>query len=113
MHELSLAQGITDLVAECARREGITRVTRVLLDIGVAAAVEPGAIQFCFPLTAEGTVAEGAELVINRPPLKVRCEACGHEYEAKFVATSCPACHAHQPKVLPGLEVRVVSFDGA
>ena len=113
MHELSLAQGITDLVAECARREGIGKVTLVLVEIGVAAAVEPDAIRFCFPITAEGTVAEGAELVINRPPLKVRCEACGTEYEATFVATSCPACGAHEPKILSGLELRVVSFDGA
>ena len=65
MHELALCESITDLVVECARREGIARVSRVVIEIGVAAAVDPEALSFCFPITAADTVAAGAELVIN------------------------------------------------
>jgi hydrogenase nickel incorporation protein HypA/HybF len=48
MHELALSQSIVDLVAEAAAREGLHQVTRVVLEVGAAAAVEPQALLFCF-----------------------------------------------------------------
>ena len=45
MHELALTQSIVDLVTRCGRQEGLHRVTRVVVEVGVAAAVEPGALR--------------------------------------------------------------------
>ncbi|WP_042690855.1 hydrogenase maturation nickel metallochaperone HypA, partial [Azospirillum sp. B506] len=72
MHELSLCESIVALVVESAGREGIRRVTRVTVDIGAGAAIDPEALLFCFPLMTEGTSAVGAELAINRNALKAR-----------------------------------------
>ncbi len=112
MHELSLAQSIVDLVAECARREGIARVSRVVVEIGVAAPVDPGSLQFCFPIAANETVAAGAQLDIDRIALRAECEACQTEYAPDNLAASCPVCGGFARAVLAGREMRVVSFDG-
>jgi hydrogenase nickel incorporation protein HypA/HybF len=112
MHELSISESITDLVVEYARREHVAHVSRVVIDIGVAASVDPEALLFCFPITAAGTVAAGAELVINRIALKVRCEACQAEYAAPTQIAACPACGSFARKILEGREMRVVAFEG-
>ncbi len=41
MYELALSQSIVDLVVGCARAEGLRTVTRVVVEIGVAAGVDP------------------------------------------------------------------------
>ena len=77
MHELSLSESITELVVEYARREGVGRVSRVVLALGAAATVELEALKFCFPITTANTLAEGAELVIETIPLQARCRPAG------------------------------------
>jgi hydrogenase nickel incorporation protein HypA/HybF len=113
MHELSLCESITELVAECARREGVEKVTRVVLSLGVAAAVDADSLSFCFPITAAGTIVDGAELVIERVALKVRCEACGQQYAPAEFIDPCPSCGSFRRQILEGREMRVASFTGA
>ncbi len=113
MHDLALSESITVLVVECARQEGITRVSRVVIEIGVAAPVDPDALLFCFPITAADTVAAGAELVINRVALRARCDSCGTEYAPGTLISPCPACGSFGRTILAGREMRVVSFDAA
>jgi hydrogenase nickel incorporation protein HypA/HybF len=112
MHELALSESITDLVVECARRERLARVSRVVIEIGVAASVDPQALLFCFPITAADTVAADAELVISRTALKARCNACETGYAPENLIAACPACGSFARTILAGREMRVVSFDG-
>lgn len=112
MHELSLCISVVDLVAAAARRENVARVTRVVLEVGVAATVDPEALRFAFPLAAAGGALDGAELTIEPIALQLRCAACGTEYGAGSLAAAvCPACGGHAREVLRGRELRVVSFD--
>ena len=113
MHELALCESITDLVVDCARQEGIARVSRVVIEIGVAAPIDPEALLFCFPITATDTVADGAELGINRVALRAKCDSCHTEYSPDTLISPCPACGSFGRTILAGREMRVVSFDGA
>lgn len=112
MHELSLCESIVSLVTESAGREGLARVTRVTVDIGVAAAIDPDALLFCFPIVAEATPAAEAELVVNRIPLKARCTACGADFAPETLISPCPVCGGHDRSLLAGRDMRVVSFEG-
>ncbi len=112
MHELSLCESIVTLVVESAGREGIRRVTRVTVDIGAGAAIDPDALLFCFPLVTEDTLAAGAELVIERTALKARCDACGTDYAPDTLIAPCPACGGTRRTLLAGRDMRVVSFEG-
>jgi hydrogenase nickel incorporation protein HypA/HybF len=88
MHELGIVQEILAIVIEHSKG---ARVTRVVLEIGKLSAVLPDAVQFCFDLCCEGTVAEGAKLVIIETPGRARCRACAAEVvlERPFGRCSC------------------------
>jgi len=112
MHELTLSQSIVDLVVECARKEDIHTVTRVVVEVGIAAGVEPDALRFCFEIVAADTLAQGAELAIETIALQARCRNCACEFAPARLVSSCPRCGSYAPLLLRGREFRVKSFDG-
>ncbi|MGO8920077.1 MAG: hydrogenase maturation nickel metallochaperone HypA [Stellaceae bacterium] len=112
MHELALSQSIVDLVVECARQERVHAVTRVVVEIGIAAGVEPDALRFCFDIVAADTLAQGAELAIESITLRARCRNCACEFEPARLASCCPYCGSYASLLLRGREFRVKSFDG-
>ena len=112
MHELALSQSIVDLVVECARREGVHAITRVVVEVGVAAGVEPDALQFCFDIVAADTLAQGAKLAIETVSLQARCRNCACEFAPARLVSSCPHCGSYAPRLVRGKELRVKSFDG-
>jgi hydrogenase nickel incorporation protein HypA/HybF len=112
MHELALTQGIVDFVTHAGRQEGLHKVSRVVVELGVAAAVVPDALTFCFDIVAADTIAHGAELVIETVGLRAVCRACETEYEAASLVSACPDCSAYGPRWVRGRELRVKSLDG-
>ena len=111
MHELALSQSIVDLVVECARKQGVHAITRVVVEVGLAAGVEPDALRFCFDVVAADTLAQGAELAIETITLQARCRDCAREFEPARPVSSCPRCGSYAPHLLRGRELRVKSFD--
>ena len=54
----------------------------------------------------------GSTLAIERIPVQVRCDACGHEHEPVEPAfLVCPACRAARPTVLRGSGVLLRSLE--
>jgi len=101
-----------ELVAESAKREGMARVARVVVEIGAAAAVDAEALRFCFPIVSGDTLAAGAELAIVEVPLRAHCYSCGAEFAPETPFDPCPACNGFDRAILSGREMRVVSFEG-
>lgn len=112
MHELALTQSIVDLVVERARAERLHTVTRVVVEVGAAAGVDPEALRFCFDVVVGGTMAREAELVIEPLPLLARCRSCRQEFEPTTRLAPCPACRRTGTDLVGGRELRVTSFDG-
>ena len=76
MHEMSLAEGVLQLVEDTARRENARRVKLVVLEIGRMSSVEPEAIKFCFEAVTHGSIAQGAALDIIAVPGAGWCMLC-------------------------------------
>jgi hydrogenase nickel incorporation protein HypA/HybF len=112
MHELALSQSMVDLVIEIARRERVRAVTRVTVEVGIAAGVEPDALRFCFDIVTAETLAQGAELAIETIALQARCRNCDCEFEPARLVSACPRCGSYAPSLVRGREFRVKSFDG-
>ena len=112
MHELALSQNIVDIVVERARREGVHAVTRITVEVGMAAGVEPEALRFCFEIVTADTLARGAELAIETIALQARCRACALSFEPASLVSPCPHCGSYGPLLEQGGELRVKSFDG-
>jgi hydrogenase nickel incorporation protein HypA/HybF len=112
MHELALSQSIIDLVLESARKEGVHAITRVVVEVGIAAGVEPDALRFCFDTVAADTLAQGAELVIETIAMQASCQHCASKFEPTRLVACCPHCGSYALHMLRGRELRVKSFDG-
>ena len=103
MHELGLAMQVVEIVSErCAG----ARVKKVVLEVGVLAAVLPDALELCFGLAAEGTPVEGARLDIVQIPGKARCAACGGEVVLMQALGQC-SCGGIELAWTDGFDLRV------
>jgi len=92
MHELSLAQSLIEQVVSAAEAENAARILRVVVAIGPYAGVEKTAFEFAFPAAAEGTPAEGAELIIENAPATLECRMCHAATPADPAQLTCPRC---------------------
>jgi len=111
MHELSLAQGIVDIVAEAARAQSFSRIRRIRLAIGALAQVEPDALSFGFDAVSRGTMAEGATLDIERPSGAGYCLGCSGQVELIQRGDPCPACGGFDVMVTGGDDLRVTELE--
>jgi hydrogenase nickel incorporation protein HypA/HybF len=105
MHELSVCQALVRELDALALREHARRVTRVVVRIGPLCGVEPQLLTQAYPLASAGTVAAGAELIIENLPVRVHCERCGAESEAAVNRLVCGACGDYHTRLLSGDEM--------
>jgi hydrogenase nickel incorporation protein HypA/HybF len=107
MHEMSLAEGVLQLVEETAMRENAQRVKLVVLEIGRLSSVEPDALRFCFEAVVGGSIARGAVLEIVDVPGVGWCMPCGESVAMDEVFGACPRCGSYQLQPTGGTEMRV------
>jgi hydrogenase nickel incorporation protein HypA/HybF len=108
MHELAIAGS---LVAIAERHAAGRRVTRVEVAAGHLRQVVPTALEFAFELVAEGTVLEGAELVMTEVPAAGRCRSCGAKSRLDGFPLTCARCGGWDVELTAGEELRVESLD--
>ena len=111
MHEMSLAEGIVQLIEESAAKEGFSSVKLVAIEIGRLSTVEPEALAFCFDAATRGSIAEGARLEIENVPGRAVCLQCGAEVEIEAIYDPCPKCGAFGLRITGGTEMRVKELE--
>lgn len=111
MHEMSLAEGVLQLVEETAQREGALRVKTVVLEIGRLSSVEPEALKFCFEAVTRDSIAQGAALSIIDVPGSGWCMACSETVPLEEVFGACPKCGGYQTQATGGTEMRVKEIE--
>ncbi len=111
MHELSIAKALVEQIEKVVADERARRATRVLIRVGALSGAEPEALRTAFPLAAEGTVAAGAELVIERVEARVLCRACGREAVTDGFFFVCEACGSSDVELVSGRELHLQSAD--
>ncbi len=111
MHELSLCEGVIQVVEDSARQQGFCRVKTVWLEIGALAGVELEAMRFGFDVVKRGTLAEEASLEIIRLPGQAWCLPCAKTVTIDQRFDACPACGSYQLQVTGGEELRVKELE--
>lgn len=111
MHEMSLAEGVLQLIEDAARRDRFSKVSTVWLEIGQLAGVEPDALAFCFDAVTRDTVADGAKLEIIVVPGQGWCAACAQTVPMTELFDACPQCSAYPLQVRTGTEMRVKELE--
>lgn len=107
MHEMSIAEGIVQLLEEQAVAQRFSRVRAVWLEIGALAAVDPRALCFCFEAVTRGSLAEGARLEIIERPGRAWCPGCNADVAISQRYEACPRCAGHRLRITQGEELRI------
>lgn len=113
MHEMSLAEGVVQLIEDAAREQAFERVTAVWLEIGQLSGVEVEAMKFCFDVVTRDGIADGARLEIIATPGTGWCMQCSKTVPMSEVFGECPDCGSHQMQVTGGTEMRVKELEVA
>ena len=107
MHEMSIAQGILDIVLKTAAEHNAVKVNSIKLLIGEMTQVEPESLRFGFTALAADTIVNGAALEITIVPLVAKCSSCGQQFTVERYSFLCPLCHSANILVVSGRELAV------
>ena len=111
MHEMSLAEGMLQIIEDSARANDFARVKTVWLEIGQLSGVEPEALRFCFDAVTRDSVAEGANLEILETAGTGRCMSCGKQVPLAERYDACPECGGFPVEVTGGTEMRIKELE--
>lgn len=111
MHEMSLAEGILQVLETTATQQQFTQVKTVWLEIGALAGVEVSALEFAFEVVRRGTLADQAQLVIINLPAQAWCMPCAQVVEIRQRFEACPHCGSYQLQVSAGDEMRIKELE--
>lgn len=105
MHELAICQALITQVTDVAREQKASAVSDIYVRVGPLSGVESPLMQNAFPIAAAGTVANDANLHLEAAPIRVRCEECGKESDARMNRLVCAACGDWRTTLISGDEL--------
>jgi hydrogenase nickel incorporation protein HypA/HybF len=111
MHEYSVVQALLDQCEENAKANDATKVTKVVLKIGVMSGIETSLLERAFDTFKEKTVCDAAELVINTQALTIECHDCKKASELEKNRYNCPNCESTNVKVIDGEDMFLMSLE--
>ena len=111
MHELSLCEGILQVLETEARQQGFSKVKTVWLEIGALSCVEPEALLFGFDAVTRDSIAAGAKLEIIAIPGSAWCMKCAKTVAVKQRYDECPECGSYQLQAVGGDEMRIKELE--
>lgn len=111
MHEMSLCEGIRQVIEGQAEAHGFSRVAVVRLEIGRFAGVERAALDFAFDVVMRGGVADGARLEIIDQPGRATCFDCAAEVDLDDRLAPCPRCGGGRLLPVGGDEMRIKDLE--
>jgi hydrogenase nickel insertion protein HypA len=114
MHELGLARDLFRTILERARKNNITKITGIVLKIGIASGVEKEFLVHSFrDHVFPGTSAVGAELILLDEPLTILCRNCEKDIQdSETFSLDCPFCGSPHIEILKGKDILVETIAG-
>lgn len=110
MHELSLAVEIVRLLESHGRE--LQRITRLTLGIGTLSCVDEQALRVALEAAMVGTLAEGANIVVEMIEAQALCLDCGQIFQPPDRIEPCPHCGAFNKRWLKGEDFTLRSVEG-
>lgn len=111
MHEMSLAEGIRQIIDTQARQHGFAKVTMLRLEIGRFAGVEKPALEFALDVVLRGSAAQGTRLEMIDLPGRALCYACGEVVNIDDRLDPCPLCGSGKLMPQGGDEMRIKDME--
>ncbi len=84
----------------------------MVISVGEFAGVEIHALEFAFQVLSRSTLAEGAELVIERVPIVLACRSCGMKFNGDRLDIPCVSCGGGEIDLIQGRELDLKTIAG-
>lgn len=108
---MSLMGGVFEVIENTLSQYEVKRVLQVKLKVGELTNAEPDALLMAFAAYSKDTICEGAELVVERVPLRARCQNCHQVFDVKMMIFICPNCGDTHIEVIQGEELLIESLE--
>jgi hydrogenase nickel incorporation protein HypA/HybF len=112
MHEISIANDLSAIVLETARKENLLKVTKVSISFGRLVQIVPEIFEFAFREAVRDSIAVEAELDIEVVEVKMRCLKCGADFQLQDNRFSCNICQSADIDIIQGKELYIKSIEG-
>ncbi|MBT8335376.1 MAG: hydrogenase maturation nickel metallochaperone HypA [Gemmatimonadetes bacterium] len=110
MHEFSIVSSLADSVR--VHLPGGMRLTSARASVGALEHLDFSLMQTAWQAVTDGSDLAGAELHLEREPVRVRCRSCRHAYVPPHPSWMvCPACGSARPEVLAGVGVTLLTCE--
>jgi hydrogenase nickel incorporation protein HypA/HybF len=110
MHELQVTQDILQTVLDYASRNDVKKILRIRLLVGELNDFQQDWVQRYFDRVSKASIAEGAEITLEKVPTAFRCRDCGRDFEVEVSLTDrvrCPHCGGADFSLLRGRELLI------
>ena len=111
MHEYSVVQALLEQIEDVAEQNEASKVTKIVVKIGVMSGIEAHLLEIAFNTFKEKTICDGAAFVMNIQPLKIRCNSCLRESELEKIHYCCQACGSTDVAVIDGEDMFLMSLE--
>ena len=107
MHELGVVIEVVKTVENFAKKNEVTQIDTLVLQIGELSSMIPRYIQACYPAAIEGTLLQDAKLEIEILPGNAICQKCNKVFNLIENNNKCPNCGSEDWEILCGKEFMI------
>ena len=108
MHELGIVFHMRDLLEEVAEEQGLTRVSKVVVDLGEVSGVMTDLFVDAWEWASDKSdLLRGAELEVHQIDAVTVCNDCGKTYATVPQGRTCPHCGSLHTELLRGRELEI------
>ena len=111
MHEYSVVQALLEQIEDVAEENDASKVTKIVVKIGVMSGVEAHLLEIAFNTFKEKTICDKAEFVMNIQPLTIECMECNLISELKQIEYCCQKCKSTNVQVIDGEDMFLMSLE--
>jgi hydrogenase nickel incorporation protein HypA/HybF len=107
MHELGIVYEVIRVVDNFVKENHLTRVDKIVLEIGQLSQAIPRFIEECFPAAVDETDYMDTKLEIITLPANAKCGDCSEIYNIVEHKKICPKCQSEKFVLVSGEEFNI------
>jgi hydrogenase nickel incorporation protein HypA/HybF len=107
LHELGVVFEVIKTVQDFAEKNGVTKIEKLVLQIGELSSMIPKYIEACYPAAVDGTLMQDTKLEIEILPGNGICKDCGKVFNIIENSQICPNCGSKDWNLLSGREFMI------
>ncbi len=114
MHELQVTERILNIALKHATTNNVTKIISIQLKVGEMSDLEDEWMQKYFDYLSKDSIAKGAILKIERTPVIMECDECGHSFQVnirEMKEIQCPECDSKTCTLTSGREYYIKDME--